>query len=279
MKEGRLNGLDLFSGIGGISLALEPWVKTVAYCERDPYAQGVLISRMADGSLDRAPIWDDITTLKGSHLPPIDIIFGGFPCQDISVAGAGAGLAGERSGLFFEIVRLAKEIEPAFLFLENVPAIRTRGLDTVVETLAELGYDSRWTTLSAESVGANHRRNLWFLLAADSNRLNCRYKRKEEVPKDRKVGQRKAKFGDDGSPKSLADADGARLKHDCESDSRSECDAWRNAFAGRSWWHSEPPIRRVDDGVSSRVDRLRCLGNAVVPLQARRAFEELAGLR
>jgi len=91
-----LNGLDLFSGIGGISLALDPWVRTVAYCERDRYAQAVLLSRMRAAQLCAAPIWDDVRTLRFELLPPIDIITGGFPCQDISVAGAGAGLEGGR---------------------------------------------------------------------------------------------------------------------------------------------------------------------------------------
>jgi DNA (cytosine-5)-methyltransferase 1 len=98
-------------------------------------------------------------------LPRIDIIFGGFPCQDISVAGLGKGLEGDRSGLFFEIVRLARECEPRFIFLENVPAIRTRGGERVVKELASIGYDCRWTTLSAAAVGAPHKRERWFLLA------------------------------------------------------------------------------------------------------------------
>lgn len=88
-EKGKLHGLDLFSGIGGIGIALELWVRTVAYCERDRYAQGVLLSRMRSGEIDRAPIWDDVTTLRGDMLPRIDIVFGGFPCQDLSVAGRG----------------------------------------------------------------------------------------------------------------------------------------------------------------------------------------------
>jgi DNA (cytosine-5)-methyltransferase 1 len=160
-----LNGLDLFSGIGGIGIALSDWVRTVAYCERERYAQGVLLSRMQSGEIDTAPIWDDVTTLRGDMLPRIDIIFGGFPCQDLSVAGAGKGLDGERSGLFFEIVRLAKELRPVFLFLENVPAIRSRGLDAVLKELTALGYDCRWTVISAASIGAPHKRERWFLLA------------------------------------------------------------------------------------------------------------------
>src|SRR3954464_11360982 len=106
-----LNGLDLFSGIGGISLALSEWVRTVAYCDRDRFAQSVLLQRIYEGRLDCAPIWDDVQTLRGEMLPPIDIITGGFPCQDISCAGNGVGLGGSRSGLFFEIMRLAEEIK------------------------------------------------------------------------------------------------------------------------------------------------------------------------
>lgn len=110
-------GLDLFSGIGGISLALRDRVIPAAYCEIDPYARSVLLSRMHEGKLFKAPIWDDIKTLRGEMLPRIDIVYGGFPCQDISVAGLGAGLEGERSGLFFELVRLVKETKAPWVFL------------------------------------------------------------------------------------------------------------------------------------------------------------------
>ena len=161
-----LNGLDLFSGIAGISLALRDYVKTVAFCEIDPYCQGVLLSRMASDDIDNAPIWDDIKNLDGNQFKGCcDIIFGGFPCQDISCAGAGKGLAGERSGLFFEIVRLAKEIVPKWIFLENVPAITSRGGIQVLEELAKMGYNARWLVISAASVGALHRRERFFLLA------------------------------------------------------------------------------------------------------------------
>ena len=168
-------GLDLFSGIGGLSLALSPWVKPIAYCEKDRYAQSVLLSRMQHNEISTAPIWDDITTLLPSMLPRhgIDIIYGGFPCQDISVAGNGKGLEGERSGLFFEIMRLAKEIKPQFIFLENVPAIRTRGLGTVIQEFTSAGYDCRWGCLSAYDVGAPHFRERWFLLAF--NHISLRY--------------------------------------------------------------------------------------------------------
>jgi len=148
-----------------MALALKPWVRVRAYCELNPYGQGVLMSRMSEGELDVAPIWDDVRTLQRHHLPRIDIISGGFPCQDISIAGRGQGLEGERSGLFREVARLAYELRPRFLFLENVPAITSRGGCEVVGTLASLGYDARWTIVSARDVGANHLRERWFLLA------------------------------------------------------------------------------------------------------------------
>ena len=235
-KEGEVNGLDLFSGIGGLSLALKPWAQTVAYCERDRYAQSVLLSRMASSELDRAPIWDDITSLKASMLPSIDIIFGGFPCQDISVAGLGRGLGGERSGLYTHIERLVGETKPTFVFLENVPAIRTRGLGRVVWGLASLGYDLRWTVVSAASVGAPHKRDRWFLLAANTAGIRGR------------------------------------------SGTGESCGPWSaNDSLRVDWWATEPAVARVANGISNRVDRVRCLGNAVVPAQARKAFEILTG--
>lgn len=163
--EYMLNGLDLFSGIGGITLALKEWVRPVAYCENDRYAQGVILSRISSGDLPNAPIWDDVRTLQGSLLPRIDIIYAGFPCQDISIAGNGKGLEGERSGLFFEVMRLAEEIKPKFIFLENVTNIRTKGLFRVVGALVDVGYDCRWDIFSARSIGADHNRRRWFLLA------------------------------------------------------------------------------------------------------------------
>lgn len=251
MKE-KLNGLDLFSGIAGNSLALGEWVNTVAYCEGDRHAQAVLLSRMREGIIPSRPIWDDVTTLQGGLLPGIDIIIGGFPCQDISVAGKGAGLSGERSGLFFEIVRLAKEIKPSFLFLENVPAIRTRGLDVVIQELTSIGYDLRWTMLSARDVGASHKRERWFCLAYSTNKRCDR-----ETPKP---------FTSPREPK-------------CPITTKGDVKARSLARqAGGRERPSESSIRRVTDGIPQRLDRIKRLGNAVVPLQAREAFKALMGI-
>lgn len=247
-----LNGLDLFSGIGGLSVALRPWVKPVAYCEKDRYAQSVLLSRMRSKELDMAPIWDDITTLTASELLScdIDIIYGGFPCQDISVAGTGKGLDSERSGLYFEIYRLAKETKPKFIFLENVPAIRTRGLDKVVNSLTDLGYDCRWTVVSAAEVGAVHIRKRWFLLAyANSKRLREEQRQKLEGPRE--------------------------VERPLVIDGKSSPRESSTPFPGEV----KSAMVRAGDGIPFIVDRNRALGNAVVPRQAREAFMRLIGSR
>ena len=202
---------------------------------------------MSCGEIPHAPIWDEMRTLGGERLPSVDIIYGGFPCQDISVAGRGAGLAGERSGLFFEVARLVGEIRPRFVFLENVSAITVRGAERVVGELCRLRYDCRWGVLSAADVGANHRRERWWLLA------NAQGVRVEGLRAERKQ-----------KPEVSA---GKAL---------SRCDGFR---AGAEWWQSEPNVGRVAHGIPRRVDRLRALGNAVVPQQAREAFERLMGLK
>lgn len=295
-----MNGLDLFSGIGGISIALSPWVRPIAYCESDRHAQAVLLSRMHDGSIPQAPIWDDVRTLRGDQLPKVDIIYGGFPCQDISSAGRGAGMAGERSGLVSEIFRLTKELRPTLIFLENVPAIRTRGLGRVVSTLAGIGYDCRWTIVSAAEIGAPHIRKRWFMLA-HSRREFVRIESGRGSGTDR---QGSTVVGNDGAQPNVANATGGghsrRGPAMCgESQSnigrRGEvmADTMRVGLErtvekstgpdGRAqpnddrWWQSEPNVGRVADGVPNRVDRLRGLGNSVVPAQAREAFQRLLG--
>jgi DNA (cytosine-5)-methyltransferase 1 len=120
---------------------------------------------MATGELPRAPIWDDVRTLLGVFSKPVDIIYGGFPCQDISQAGARGGLDGKRSRLFFEVPRLVSQLRPSFVFLENVPAITLGGLDRVCLEFTSLGYDCRWTIVSAGEVGACHLRERWWLCA------------------------------------------------------------------------------------------------------------------
>ena len=157
--------LSLFAGIGGFDLGLERTggFKTVAFCEIDPFAQAVLRKHWPE-----VPIYDDVRTLTAERLGRDGIrpncIVGGFPCQDLSVAGHGAGLAGERSGLWQEFRRLIGEIRPEHVIVENVPALIQRGLADVLGHLAELGYDAEWHVVSAASVGADHlRQRLWII--------------------------------------------------------------------------------------------------------------------
>lgn len=157
-----MNVLDLFSGIGGFSLGLErAGFKTVAFCEVDKKCQAVLKKHWPD-----LPIFDDVSNLKGKDIEEkIDVICGGFPCQDISLAGKGAGLAGKRSGLWSEFHRLIEEIRPKYAIIENVSALRSRGLDQVLREISEIGYDAEWHCITAASVGAPHRRDRIWIVA------------------------------------------------------------------------------------------------------------------
>lgn len=326
-----INGLDLFSGIGGLSIALERWVKPLAYCEINAYCQALLLSRMADESICNAPVWDDIKTLDGNIFQgAVDIIYGGFPCQDISVAGAGKGLDGERSGLFYEILRLAKEVKPKYVFLENVPAITSRGGLEVVKEIASLGYDARWCVISAASVGALHRRERWFLLAnakhhgalagegggiareciasgedshitekgirsterascvsadvADTISPRCNAQPRgqpsglqQEYPQPTHSG-----FEDDSDTlrESSQQADQSPLSIGTEwntrRDNKSECWPFESV---EHWQETVSSMGKCSDGLSYHVDRLRALGNAVVPIQAQEAFKILMGIQ
>lgn len=275
-----INGLDLFSGIGGLTIALKDWVRPIAYCENDRYCQGILLSRMQEKHINEGPIWDDVRTLTKRCFTnsSIEIIYGGFPCQDISVAGTGKGLAGKRSGLFFEIIRLVEEISPSFVFLENVPAIRTRGLDRVLRSFTDLRYDCRWTAISAAEVGAPHIRKRWFLLAHNN--------RKRLWNRSKRSSKRQTKTNNiitnDGSKKSLADSDKWPF-NDIEIKSKGKKRSSKkigrfSGFQGAENWLSQPNVDRVVDGLPYRVDRIKALGNSVVPLQAKTAFEKLIGL-
>lgn len=170
-----LTVLDLFSGIGGFSLGLESTggFRTAAFCEIDPYARRVLGRHWPD-----VPIFGDIRDVglagllrAGVALP--DVVCGGFPCQDISLAGVGAGLGGARSGLWFEMLRVITETRPAFAIIENVAALRGRGLDVVLGGLAAIGYDAEWHCIPAAAVGAPHRRDRVWIVAYDTDAVGA----------------------------------------------------------------------------------------------------------
>lgn len=279
--------LDLFSGIGGFSLGLErAGMETVAFCEISPVCRHLLAYHWPN-----VPCFDDVTTLTGEQVGPVDVICGGFPCQDISFAGKGAGLAGERSGLWREYARLVRELRPAFVIVENVAALLGRGLGDVLGDLASLGYDAWWDCIPASAVGAPHRRDrLWIVAYARSQQhegfgdalrreiaaglsqadlahtpwIQSRWA--EQWPKRQRVGS-------GGEPISVGDAplvgwDGASdqgsSKHQGRKPSRAPGGSSRDG-GGTPWWLSEPDVGRVAHGVPARVDRLHGLGNAVVP--------------
>jgi DNA (cytosine-5)-methyltransferase 1 len=183
-----LCAISLFSGVGMLDEGVRAGLaylgvghRTICHVEREAHAGAVLAARMEEGSLDAAPIWTDVSTFDAAAWRGrVDCIVAGFPCQDLSVAGRRAGLDGKRSGLFFEVVRIAADSGAWLLFLENVAGIATatasvvdpeegaldeRAAARVVGELADLGWDAEWLTLSASDVGACHGRARWFCLA------------------------------------------------------------------------------------------------------------------
>lgn len=230
--------LALFAGAGGGILGgkLLGW-RTVCAVEIDEYCRRVLRARQRDGVLEDFPIHQDVRDFDG--LPwrgRVDIITGGFPCQDISSAGKRAGINGERSGLWHEFARVIREVEPRFAFIENSPHLRTRGLDVVLGDLARMGFNAEWGVLGADAVGAPHRRRrMWILAYANDARERVR-------SIDEEMGM---------PPK---DVRGAR------------CDAW---------WPMDIPSR-VDDGLAHRMDRVRATGNGQVASVAALAWRVLA---
>jgi len=296
-----MNVLDLFSGIGGFSLGLErAGFKTVAFCEIDKKAQLVLKKHWP-----QVPIYDDVSTItkENFHGQKIDVICGGFPCQDISFAGKGAGLAGARSGLWFQFHRLTKEIRPRYAIIENVAALRSRGLDEVLRSLAEIGYDAEWHCIPASAVGAPHRRDRVWIVAYPNNiwvqqhGTNSKSDPKccfstRSLRNDRtawsgekimaystgtglsqrgqsrqhsSAAQERTGLVDEFERcgETMADSNSPRLERQWEITSRigERLNNARNV----GWWAVEPDVGRVAYGIPKRVDRLKQLGNSVVP--------------
>jgi DNA (cytosine-5)-methyltransferase 1 len=252
-----LRTLDLFSGIGGFSLGLERTggFKTVAFCEIDPFCRRVLAKHWPE-----VPIHEDVRELTGARLAAdgiaVDVICGGFPCQDVSFAGKRAGLEGARSGLWGEYRRIIGEIRPGFVIVENVPGLLSLGLGTVLGDLAALGLDAVWDCVPASAVGAPHRRDRVWLVAHANGQ-------------GKHDGAIHAEMG--GASQLVADAAGSRQqKHPRRSAGRVHGGDGRFGACGGGDgrdhdWSVEPAVGRVANGVPSRVDRLRSLGNSVVP--------------
>lgn len=224
--------LALFTGAGGGILGgyLLGW-ETVCAVEFERYRIECLLQRQKDGILGRFPIWDDIRTFDGKPWRDrVDIVTGGFPCQDISLAGKGAGITGERSGLWREMARVVGEVRPRFVFVENSPALLVRGFGVVAGDLVEMGYDLRWCVLGADDAGAPHRRKrIWILAYLPSKQ--CREAGKFcEQSKERTSG----------SGEILSNSDTARLeKWESESENIKQK---QQTIIGNSinWWDTDP---------------------------------------
>jgi len=259
----KLRLLDLFSGIGGFSLGLERTggFETVAFCEIEDYPRRVLAKHWPEVHCYEDIRELDATTLQ-RHGIEVDAICGGFPCQDISTAGNGAGIEGERSGLWSEYARLIGELRPQVVFVENVAALLGRGLDKVLGDLASIGYDAEWHCIPASAVGAPHRRDrLWIVAHATGERCG----------KARTVGARPPQRSAGTSSESLdvpnANSSGqsmpwgtVRSEHSAPEISRQVSRAINDCR-----WPTEPGVGRVANGVPDRTHRLKALGNAVVP--------------
>ena len=253
--------LDLFSGIGGFSLGLErAGMKTVRFVEKDPFCQRVLAKHWLG-----VPCDDDVVTAQYTE-GEADVVVGGFPCQDISYAGKRAGLTGERSGLFWEMVRAIRVVRPKYALMENVAALLGGGMGVVVGTMAADGYDAEWDCISASDVGAPHGRPRVWITFADAYR--------EQRAEGSHSPFRWWEWGAQETAEAPADGDGKRKLEP----PRLLGDIWRRLVHGasRAFWvdHWEAKfeaLRGMDDGVPTRLDRAReaaCaspLGNAVVP--------------
>ena len=220
--------LDLFSGIGGFSLGLErAGMKTVAFCEIEPYCRAVLKRHWP-----YVPCYEDVRTLTAERLRAdgisVDVICGGFPCQDVSMAGNRLGLAGARSGLWAEYCRLIRELQPLYVIVENVTGLLSLGMGTVLGDLAAFRYDAEWHCIPATAVGAPHIRDRVWIVAYPA---------------------------DQPSETSVESIQAGRLSRELG-----------RVFGGMRFQRvDQPDVLRVDDGLSPRLDGNEACGNAVVP--------------
>lgn len=305
-KGGRVNELHLFAGAGGGILGSELFgIRTICAVELEPYPASVLLARQNDGLLPPFPIWDDVCTFDGRPWRGlVDVVSGGFPCQDISAAGKGAGIDGARSGLWREMHRIINEVRPKFAFLENSPLLVGRGLARVLGDLAEIGYDAEWLVLGADDVGAPHIRKRIWILAHDPHANGLQRPKQGEPFTGPQViagcSLHRLDAGDD-----VADRNNARSRRrvefpacrpepwnvanapcgeDGEFPENERLGSQGDYHAGRAetndcgeWWSAEPDVGRVAHGVAARVDRIKAIGNGQVPAVAATAFQVLLG--
>jgi len=273
-----MNELALFAGAGGGILGghLLGW-RTVCAVEWEAYPASVLCARQNDGLLPNFPIWDDVQTFDGKPWQGIvDVVSGGFPCQDISAAGNGAGITGERSSMWKHMARIVCEVRPKFVFVENSPMLTSRGLGVVLGDLAEMGFDAEWGVLGAANVGAPHlRERIWicakqreFLSHSQYNGIGWWKQLKKSI--EEKNGN-------------VADSSLSRFKTRNQPSFRPKQYILEKQFGRSSHeqrktqydWPPEPNMGRVADGVAARVDRLKAIGNGQVSRVASTAWRLL----
>ena len=273
--------MALFAGAGGGILGgkLLGW-RTVCAVEWEPYPASVLCARQNDGLLPPFPIWDDVQTFDGKPWRGIvDVISGGFPCQDISAAGKGDGLDGERSGMWNHMARVVGEVRPRYVFVENSPMLTTRGGTRVVGDLTKMGYDCKWTVMGAADIGANHKRDRMWIVG--TNMANSMCNRLQRVGEDGNIaGQTGLRCGEGSNQKQDLHMANAQDKGAVwgewvmgitkeKSDKHGRCQ-------GHGWWDIEPNVGRMVNGLAARVDRLKAIGNGQVPLCAATAWRILS---
>ena len=256
-----MNYLSLFSGAGGGDLAFQHLLesfKCIGYVEIEEYCQQIIAQRIKDGLMHNAPIFTDIRAFIDSGCCELyrgvtDLITGGFPCQDISCAGKGAGIEGERSGLWSEMAEVVRQIRPRYVFVENSPMLTIRGLGTVLKDLAEMGFDAKWGCISSAETGNIHKRNrIWII--SHTNGYGCKdetSKKQNKAVKNWEVftrwwGKLPAKRLDRGICSII----------DIERIYKSQ-------------------INGNDDEISNQMDRLAATGNAQDPIVAATAWRIL----
>lgn len=275
--------LDTFAGIGGFSYAAHELVEgfeTTQFVEIDPFCQKVLKKHFP-----KVPCHDDIKTFT-AYPGQYDVITGGFPCQDISVAGRREGITDQsRSGLFYELIRVIRLVRPKFVVMENVAAILNNGLDIVLGELSEAGYDAEWSIISASSLGAAHRRSRWWCVAytndygsssSSINEINDEtnsslQERQNQVSKSSRSSESSDSRVIRSSEGNVTDSNSEGLQRKILS--KMESGIWSAKHTRRldpNWrsYVSKPILPRGSYGLSNRVDRTKALGNSIVPAVA-----------
>lgn len=273
---------SLFAGIGGFELGLErSWgnAETIWQVERDTFCQSILLKHWP-----QSIIYNDVKDITKDKVKPVDVLIGGFPCQDISTAGNQKGVYdGEKSSLWWEMWRIVGDLRPRIVIMENVANIIRLGGADVVGSLAQIGYDCEWTVISARQFGAPHLRERWFGVAySQSLRGDIHRESTKESQEKRKTRVHPGLIGEqyigEGPKRSNPTTNSIESRFQRQSKHSQQLDTQfinergdrqnHGSDKGRGYWKTTPypsPFCRVDDGISNRVARLRALGNAIVP--------------